>query len=345
MSKRSQDEAGFPPPLLSDFTAGAFMPSSVGGGGGSKAQRHAVGNWPCFVHIQLPGLRLPGVAPLSDDDAEDAAADADAEAQLLLHHAQKAFADCRRLLDPSFAAKAYFDTESSNAASIAAEETAAAGPLSPRRHNWAHVSLARPFALRKHEIEPFVVALRAAVGRVPTFGVSVAHSWRFLPSNHDPVLPRTNGNRATLSGDAPAAAEAGGVGAGGSARSLEAAAGARSFAALSIATGGGGSHAARSLARVVAAVDGALAKFGRPPYFDPPHWHVTFAEVAAAHDSPAAAPLHNQREVAAMGGGANGEDGAEGHAESDEEAEFHVQEIEVKAGHLRFALKLMSDLV
>jgi hypothetical protein len=49
--------------------------------------------------------------------------------------------------------------------------------------------------------------------------------------------------------------------------------------------------------------------------------------------------------VAAKASGANGEDGAESHAESDEEAEFHVQEIEVKAGHLRFALKLMSDLV
>jgi hypothetical protein len=169
--------------------------------------------------------------------------------------------------------------------------------------------------------------LRVAVERVPTFGVSVAHSWRLLPSNHGPLLPRTNDNRATLSGDAPAAAEAGGVGSGGSDRSLEAAAGARSFAALSIATGGGSSHAALSLARVVAAVDGALAKFRRQPYFDPPHWHVAFAEVAAAHGSLAAAPLHNQRNAAAMVSGANGEDGAESHAENDEEAYFHVREI------------------
>jgi hypothetical protein len=286
-----------------------------------------MGNWPCFVHIQLPGSGLQGEAPLPDDGADNAAADPGAEAWLLLRQAQKPLVDYRRLLDSSIATKAYFDTEFSNAASITAAGTAATGPLSPRRHNWARVSLARPFALRKHEIEPFVVALRAAVGRVPTFVVSVAHSLRLLPNNRGPLLPRTNGNRATPSSDAPAAAEAGGVGAGGSDRSLEAAAGARSFAALSIATGGIGSHAALSLARVVAAVDGALANFWRKPYFDPPHWHVAFAEVAAAHDSPAAAPLHNQREVAAKASGANGEDGAESHAESDEEAYFHVREI------------------
>jgi hypothetical protein len=53
---------------------------------------------------------LQGMAPLPDDDADDAAADPGAEARLLLRQAQKAFVDYRRLLGSSIAATSYFET-------------------------------------------------------------------------------------------------------------------------------------------------------------------------------------------------------------------------------------------
>ena len=337
MPKRARADSGFPPSVVGNNTAGTFVPSSVDCSGGSKTPRHAVGNWPSFVQIQLPGLRIPCAAlPYDDDDDEDSASGVDDEAQLLVDNARKAFRNCRQLLDPSTITKTYFDSKSTLDGQSSPDGGSVAGsPTSKARHNWGHISLAKPFALRKHEIEPFVAMLRAEVKRVPAFSVSVASSWCLLPSDQN-----------TSNGDCNSSTQKAGSGNSDDAySSLSGPSSARCFAALDIAKGLSGSHTAQNLARLVGAVDRTLERFGRPPYFNPPQWHVTFAEIAAAYDSTAVRPLREQQRVPKLGAGnsTSSQRGGECQTESDEEADFDVKEIEVKAGHLRFALPLMAS--
>jgi len=347
MRKRARVDLGYPPSFLVNGAAGTFAPSSIGGGGGSKVQRHAVGNWPSFVHIQLPGLRIPCGVQLSDDDEKDDD-NTDDEAQQLAVNAQKAFQNCRQLLDPSIQTKTYFvhETNSNDSTSATIDGNAPTNVGSDCRHNWAHISLAKPFALRKHEIEPFVAMLRAEVKRLPAFSVSIASAWCLLPSDHGLLLPHTNGARVTqdtLSGDSTSSTlKANGINSV-DLSSPSDSSGARCFAALELSKDLSGSHVAHNLARLVEAVDRVLQRFGRPPYFKPPHWHVTFAEIAESYDSAALKPL---RERQGLGSPSNSsiQGGAVCHDESDdEEADFDVKEIEVKAGHLRFTLPLMAS--
>jgi len=333
MPKRARADSGFPPSTVGNNTAGTFVPSSVDSSGGSKAQRHAVGNWPSFVQIQLPGLRVPCEVRLSGDDAEEDS-DIDDEAQLLVDNAQKAFRNCRQLLDPSISTKTYFDSNSSVNGQFSPDGgSVAVSPTSKARHTWAHISLAKPFALRKHEIEPFVAILRDEVKRVPAFSVSIASSWCLLPSDQN-----------TSNGDSNSSAQKAGSGNSDDVYSLSEPSSARCFAALDIAKGLSGSRTAQYLARLVGAVDRALERFGRPPYFNPPQWHVTFAEIAATYDSATVRPLREQERVPNLGArsGTSSQGGGECQTDSDEEADFDVKEIEVKAGHLRFALPLMA---
>jgi len=372
-----------PKPTLA---SGQFMPTSFTGD--ERARRHAQGNWPAFVHIQLPGLReapaspaappLQGLVAYGDDSDSEGEQELDDAAATLASLARAACDEAAAHAPPGVPMKRYVPSEPNAAqgresgkdgplvceqgGDVAPGDRAshadpqAAGSLR-RRSNWAHVSLAKPFALRKHEIEPLLAALAAAVGLVPAFDIVVGKAWGLLPS--DPTSDGGGGGGSSSSRRGEARTPAPRPPPGHSPPPL----GARCFVYLDVVAGREG------LGQLVSAADGALARFGKPPYFTPALLHVTVAEVAAGHGAAALAPL---RAAAAFSGqrlgagsssgcssggrGGNGDDGADSgggngsggrNDASDRErtadgdvAVFRVTEIELKAGHHRFPVKL-----
>jgi hypothetical protein len=301
------------------------------------------------VHIQLAGPRSSpppqdrggaGLVPSSYGDNDDGdngtgggSSDSEGELELdegaeaLAKLARGACADARARLPRDAPLKPYGPGGGLAAAAAAAAPDGESGSArqKPRRRNWAHVSLAKPFALRKHEIEPLLAALTAAVGRVPCFDVEVGPAWGLLPC--DPSM--TSGGGGSSAGPSPL--------------------GARCFVALDVAGGREG------LERLVKAVDGSLARFGRPPYFAPPRLHVTVAEVAADVGAPGLAPARAAASFVAApaasgGGGRSGGSSGGGSSKplghsrpaetTDEFAFFRVSDIELKAGSSRYSVKL-----
>jgi len=190
-----------------------FMPSTVSGGG-CKVQRHARGNWPSHVFLPLPpSARLVNLAVAAVNDA-------------------------RRHMPAGVEIKPCFPwpavgSQGPQGVAEGARNSVASEASTP---DWAHVSLSKPFFLRRHELDPFEVALRDAVADTSPFTIVLApHGWTLLGSDDKD----------------------------------------RAFLVLGIEEG------AEELEELVERVDQALARFGRPPYYEEPHFHVTVAEVAA----------------------------------------------------------------
>lgn len=165
MTKRKPD--GGLPPLDSFFVDGGeiFRPYSVSGN--VKERRHAQGNWPSFIHIPLPSHKTAE----DEEPCED-------------------FTNlCRFAANAAEQARLHLSTETSpevSAGKLRPElreyrlQPAGDATSSPHLGSWAHVSLARPFALRKHEIEPFIRVLGTSVSQVPSFEVGVGATWNAL---------------------------------------------------------------------------------------------------------------------------------------------------------------------
>jgi hypothetical protein len=234
--------------------------------GDKRSQRHAKGNWPAFIHIPLDG----SADKLDDEGVSDA--------QTLTKMAREALVEARAHLS-SVEIQEFFPV-------------ASAAPWMP------HLSLAKPFALRKHEVEPFLAALQAAVGQVPSFHISVVREWCFLPGDVkglDGAEGVLRPERQDLSSRSRRIANSSSSrkctvdpyfqdlvirqGLEGGRR--------RGFLALELATPKGTSSSSKGdkgvphagLSKLVAAVDGVLKRFGREPYYDPAHFHVSFAQV------------------------------------------------------------------
>jgi hypothetical protein len=285
------------------FAASAFLESA-----GSRERRHARGNWPSHIVAILRGpSSLFGHArdrsngrrsgggnndnsgndndDDDDDDDDDESCDEDEreEAETLVRLARTAVEEARSVLSrlapaatlveflppPSARAPASLSSSSSSSSASSASTASTASPV----QQWAHISLARPFSLRRHEIEPFLAALRrcvAAPGSQRAFDVvfgGCRAAWCVLPSEE--TLEKSGCGKG---GDSDDGGNDGGDTKGQTAphtRSGDDCGDGRGFLALEVASGGGllaGSGGREELSRLVAAVDAALAEFGRRPY-------------------------------------------------------------------------------
>jgi len=262
--KPSKKRPRLPPPPRS-IAGGGFSLSA----GDKRSQRHAKGNWPAFIHIPLPGSA--GFPETLEDESVN-------DAQILTKLAREALVNAKAYL-PSVEVQEFFPVASTA--------------------SWAHLSLAKPFALRKHEVEPFLAALQAAVGQVPSFHISVVREWCFLPGD----VKGLDGAEVVLRPERRDLSSRSRHNSGSSSSSKCAVdpyfqdmvirrgladGRRRGFLALELATlkensssskGGGGVVPHAGLSRLVAAVDGVMKRFGREPYYDPAHFHVSFAQV------------------------------------------------------------------
>ena len=238
----------------------------------------------------VPGEEEEGDAAAAADEDEEVD---DAEALVLLRNAERAFAAAKEAAPSADRSEwaPYFPTDLSACAPGV-------------RQDWAHTSLARPFALRKHEIDPFVAALRAALARFSAWNLGVGASWRLLPSLED------SGSREG---------------------------GERTFLALDIIQG------RSELLALLAVVDRVLIRFGRPPYYAPPLLHVSVAEARACPSSRREGNVETGVLVAPGVAREQALDGDAASAEKDEDDEvsvFAIEKVEVKAGHFVFAINL-----
>ena len=168
-----------------------FMPKF----GDDRRRRHAQGNWPAFVQCLLPGplqrvSRPEGeevrIVDRESSDDEDLEHDLDEEAETLLSLARKTIAHARSIASlPEIC-------EHFPASRLTVKREGVEESLSRtfKRSSWGHLSLARPFYMRKHEIEPFRDALQEAVGQMSAFEVEVLPDWVLLPSE-DPDSERS----------------------------------------------------------------------------------------------------------------------------------------------------------
>jgi len=186
-----------------------FMPSVLTGGG-AKEQRHARGNWPSHVY-----------APLTVTEA-------------LLRLAVDAIDDARGQLPEGLSIKPCFSVRRPGGAGKdgGGDTWKQQGPEA----DWAHLSLSRPFSLRRHELEPFEAALRETTADMEPFTVVLPrYKWSLLGSDdHE-----------------------------------------RTFLVLDVEEG------EEELQELVEKVDQAMTRFGRPQYYEEPHFHITVAEVGA----------------------------------------------------------------
>jgi len=254
-------------PLPHCIKGGSFAPLSLSGD--NRTRRHAKGNWPAFVYIPLPGSTSITGIDGEDGDVEDEN-DLLGEARIVSRLAREASSQAGKLL-PSIAIQGSFPCASTNGI-VESSHTQCC--------SWAHMSIAKTFALRKHEIEPFLVTLREAVGEVPAFHVTISDEWCFLPSEVEgrdgkgavirPQLTKTGDSMSTDKSFQQRVMLDGLTG------------GRRGFLALDVTETESGKT---GLSKLVAAVDNVMQRFGKEKYFDPAHFHVTFAEVSAAAGS------------------------------------------------------------